>query len=53
MGLFEAAHRWGGGALLPKTCHTYPKMMKLNILIPYLKKIQTIYKLRDTPLDFC
>ena len=25
---------------LPKICHTYPTMMKLDTLIPYLKKIQ-------------
>ena len=27
MGLFGAAHRWGGGdkyGSFPKTCHTYP-----------------------------
>ena len=35
-----------------KICHTYPTMMKLGELIPYLKKIQKIYKLRDTPFEF-
>ena len=34
----------GGGAErpppLPKICRTYPTMMKLGALIPYLKKIQ-------------
>ena len=25
---------------LPKICHTYPKMMKLGKVVPYLKKIQ-------------
>ena len=47
MGLFGAAHGWGGGGgedakkpLLPKICHTYPTNMKLGTLIPYLKKIQ-------------
>ena len=34
---------WGGGGgekvSLPKTCHTYPTMMKLGTGIPYLKKI--------------
>ena len=43
MGLFGAAHRWmGGGANrppLPKICHTYPTMMKFDIVIPYLKNI--------------
>ena len=28
---------------LPKICHTYSKMMKLGVVIPYLKKIQKIY----------
>ena len=36
-----------------KICHTYPTMMKLGTLIPYIKKIQQIYKSRDTPLEFC
>ena len=41
-----------GGAkrpLLPKICHTYPTMMKLGTVIPYLKKIEKIYEPRDTP----
>ena len=55
IGLFGAAHGWGGAKrpLIPKTCHTYPTMMKLGTLIPYLKKIQKAYKSRDTPHDFC
>ena len=40
-------------APLPKICHTCLKMMKLGTVIPYLKKIQKIYKLRDIPLEFC
>ena len=46
MGLFRAAHGWGGGggggqkAPLLKICHTYPKMARLGTVIPYLKKIQ-------------
>ena len=42
MGFFGAAHGWGGAKrpLLPKICHTYPTMMKLDIVTPYLKKIQ-------------
>ena len=52
MGTFGAVHGWGGGkkAHLPKICHTYPAMMKLCTVIPYLKKIQKIYESRDTPL---
>ena len=38
---------------LPKICHTYPTMMKLSTVIPYLMKIQCIYKLRDTSIKFC
>ena len=29
---------------LSKICHTYPTLMKLDTVIPYLKKIQKIYK---------
>ena len=47
----------GGGAKrapLPKICHTYPTMMKLGTVIPYLKKIKKkICKSRDTALEFC
>ena len=55
MGIFGAAHGWGGSqkAPLPKICHTCLKMMKLGTVIPYLKKIQKIYKSRDIPLEFC
>ena len=28
---------------LPKICHTYPTMMKLGTVRPYLKKIQKMY----------
>ena len=56
MGFFGAAQGWvegqGGLGLLPKICHTYPTMMKLDTVIPYPKKIQKIYELRDTPLEF-
>ena len=44
MGLFRVSHEWrrrgGSGAkrpLLPKICHTYPTIMKLGTVIPYLK----------------
>ena len=56
MGIFGAAHGYGGGgkkAPLPKICHTYPIMMKLGTVIPYLKKIKKIHESRDTPPDFC
>ena len=55
--LFLALFRMGffggsGGAAkrfpLPKICLTYPAMMKLGAVIPYLKKIQKIYESRDT-----
>ena len=57
MGIFGAGHGWrGGGAKsspLPKICHTYPTMMDLGTVIPYLKKAQKIDELRDTPPDYC
>ena len=37
----------------PKICYTYPTMMKLGAVIPYLKKIQKIYKSRDRPPESC
>ena len=55
-GIFGAAHGWGGGvqkALLPKIFHTYPTMMKLGIVISYIKNIQKIYESRDTPPEYC
>ena len=36
-----------------KICHTYPAIMKFAVVIPYIKKIQKIYKIRDTLLAFC
>ena len=55
MGFFGAAHGWSGAfwSPLPKICHTYPTIMKLGTVIPYLRKTQKIYKSRDTSLDFC
>ena len=58
MGLFfffGATHGLGGPKrpLFPKICLTYPTMMTLSTAIPYPKKIQKIYKSRDTPLEFC
>ena len=38
---------------LPKICHTYPTMMKLGTIIPYLKRIREIYGSRETCLEFC
>ena len=57
MDLFGSPDWWGGrGAKrfpLPKICHKYSAMMKLGIVLPYLMKIQKMYKSRDTPLDSC
>ena len=52
---FRGCSQMGGGkkASLPKISQTYPIMMKLGTVIFYLKKIQKIYKPRDTPLEFC
>ena len=36
---------------LLKICHTYSAIMEIGTLKPYLKKIQTIYKSRNTPTD--
>ena len=44
---------WGTKGLPPKIFHTYPTVMKLGIVIPYLKKTKTMYESRDTPLEFC
>ena len=38
---------------LSEICHTYPRMMRIGAIILYLKKIQKLYKLRDTLLEFC
>ena len=41
MDLFGVVHRWEKQkGPLSKICHTYPAMMKLEIVIPYLKKIK-------------
>ena len=58
MDFFGASHRWvgdggGKGSPLPKICHTYPEMMKLGTVIPYLRRICKIYESRDNPLEFC
>ena len=51
MAIFRAAHGWGGKkAHLLKICHTYPAIMKLGTVIPYLKKIQKIFESRDVIL---
>ena len=49
-------HGTGGGskkAPLPKICHTYPTVMKLGRVIPYLKKFRKLYESYDTPLELC
>ena len=54
MGIFGAAHGCGGQiGPLPKICQAYPTMTKLCTVIPYLKKIQKLYKSRDTSPEFC
>ena len=56
----QDGHFWGcsqmGGAFLlplPKIRHANPTMMKLGTVIPYLRKIQKMYKSRDASLGFC
>ena len=47
--IFGTAHGWGAKrSPLHKICHTYPTMMKLGTVIPYLQKIEKIYKSSDT-----
>ena len=56
MGPSGAAHGWGWAkspSPLSEICHTYPTMMRLGAVVPYLKKIQKIYKSCDTPHEFC
>ena len=52
-GLFRGCSRMGGGkeAPLPKICHTYPAIMKISTVLPYLKKIQKIYESMRHPLS--
>ena len=54
-GHFRGCSRMGGPKRppLPKICHTYPAIIKLGTVIPYLKRIQKIYKSRDTHHGFC
>ena len=55
VGLFKrVAHGLGGRKRLPlsKICLTYPTMMTLGTVVPYQKKIQKAFKLRDIPLEF-
>ena len=50
---FEAAHGlMGGGGGGGQKRAPPQKMMTLGTVIPYPKKIQTICKSRDTPLEF-
>ena len=59
--LFRGSSRMGGAFLtppplppiLPKMCHTYPTMMKLDTVMSYLRKIKKIYKSCGTFLEFC
>ena len=46
-GTAQGGEKWKKAFPLPKICHTYPTMMKLGAVIPYLKKIQKIYKLHN------
>ena len=54
-GLFRSCSWIGGqkGPHLPKICHKYPTMMKLDTVIRYLKKVQKMYEPRDASLEFC
>ena len=54
MGIFGAAHGCGGGQKgpFPKISHTYPAIMKLGTVIPYLKKIQKYMNHVTQPLKY-
>ena len=54
-GPFRCCSRIEGGQKepLPKIRFPYPTGMTLGTVISYLKKMQKIYKSRDTPLEFC
>ena len=52
MGFFGATHGcMDKKAPLSKICHTYPTLLKLGAVIPYLKNIEKAHKSRDT-LEF-
>ena len=54
-GLFPGCSRmrgWEKSTFL-KFCHTYPIIMKLDTVAPYLKTIQKAYKSSYTFLEFC
>ena len=54
-GLFMAAHDRGRGkkTFFPKIFQIYSTMVKLGTVIPYLKKMQQIFKSRGMFLEFC
>ena len=51
IGLLGLLRNGGEKFLLPKTCHTYPTMIKGGTLIAYIKKIQERYKSRGKSLN--
>ena len=54
MGLFEAAHGWGGPKTPPSLKSvTHPAKMKVGTVIRYLKKTQKIYESRGISLEYC
>ena len=54
MVVFVAVHGFWGAKKVPlsKIYPTYPTMIELGTVIPYLKKIKKVYKSHDTPLEF-
>ena len=56
MDFLGAAHGWGWSTNAPpaplKMCHTYRAIMKLDTVIPCLKKIQKIHNSRDAATSF-
>ena len=54
MGIFRASTDGGVKKVpLPKIWLTHGAMMKLGTVVPYLKKIQKMYKSLDSSPEFC
>ena len=53
MQMFTFMQRTHKKTPLSKISHTYPVLMNLGTVIPYLKKILKTQKLRDTLFEFC
>ena len=51
--LFRGSHEWGAKMPpFPKTCHTYPRMIKVGTVISHLRKIQKYIDHVKHPFSF-